>query len=595
MNLPTLIKSIYGEIALTGLYSFEFVDPHRNTIIEIFFMLPPTGKSMEESTRSSTIPTLGSNYNLDAGNATKPLTLSGNLWFPYVGSPDNPVAAFSDGLENTIDGLNEFFKLQWMLIRYRDYVMTKNSKVSVPTSVLNLSSEATILFKEINRRIVTKVSALYDQVKLIVHDYDFDDHYFCRVDTFSSNIEADDHLTMNYTIQLELYERDTLSTTAISTQVKKSLNEEVEITVTNINDINYSVIFDSIQDEISSISDVYAFATVINQDVDNIIVENINIQSGKNTPFDNLPTILSRLLGNVILALIAFLNAYIPALDRTDFDNGDLTLDDFVSIDLLNFYNAQQQIATFGEGMNGILNSIPRENEIRYYANADDYTLTQEQFDELNKQAIVNDSTFIYYVVKQGDTLRRIAQKIYGNSEKYTRIAQTNNISNNDIIDNNLIGAILKIPIQVSSIARGDDNLVFEGVIDPNDVNIFLHGKDILLEDGKMLISKTGDIRIVQGKTNVLQNLENRLSGRKGGLNTFQPNWGLISPDDSNSPFLVKIDRYLTDVQTQLLSDPRVESVKVDLDTLEIDGEAISFSNDIEIIGSDTKLEVQVG
>jgi hypothetical protein len=595
MNLPTLIKNIYGTIALTGLYSFEFVDTNRKTIVEIFFMLPPSSSSIEEGTRSSTIPTLGSNYNLDAGNSTKTMTLSGNLWFPFIGSPENPVAPFPDKFENTIDGLNEYFKIRWMLIRYRDSTMTKDSRITIPTGLLNVSSEINVLFAAVSRRLSSKVGALYDEIKLIVHDYDFDNHYYCRVDKFSSSQDAADHLSINYTINLELYERDNLSSGVITRSEKRTLNEEIEIITNNISDIGYSETFEEVQDEISADSDLYTAATAVNQDVQNIIAENISIQSGKITPFEELPTILTRIIENATVAKNAFLNSFVPSDQLNDFNNGDITLDDLVSTDLLNFYNSQQKIEIFSNGMEGILNSIPRENEIRYYATADDYTLTTEQFDEEETQTIINDSTFIYYVIKQGDTLRGIAQQIYRDSEQYIKIVQANNISENDIIDNNLIGSILKIPVEISSISRGQDNLVYEGTIDPSDINIFLHGRDLFLQNGKMIISTTGDLDTISGSENTLQNINARLKGQKGALNTFNPDWGLISPDDSNTPFLVKIDRYLTDVQNQMLSDPRVESVKIKLDTLRFEGEAIYFNTETDLIGTETKLEVPVG
>jgi LysM repeat protein len=595
MNLPFLIKSIYGTIAFTGLYSFEFVSKNGNKIIEIFFMLPPSNKTVEEPTRSSTIPTLASNYNLDAGNATKPMTLSGNLWFPFVGSPDNPVATFPENLENTIDGLNEFFKLRWMLVRYRDYVMTKNSKITIPASLLNVSSEINVLFSEVNKRLSSKVGALYDEIKLIIHDYDFDDHYYCRVDRFTSSQDAQDHLSVNYTINLELYERAELTTSIKVNNFKRPLNEEIEFINNNLTDIKYSEKFDNIQDEISANSELYEAATSVNQDIENINSQNIEIQSGKTTPFIELPAILSRIIDNAKIVLSSFLNNFIPFDDRADFDNGDITLDDFVSNDLLNFYNAQQKVIIFSEGMEGILNSIPRENEIRYYANADDYTLTTEQFDEEASQIIMNESTYTYYVIKQGDTLRNIAQQIYGDSEQYIKIIQSNNISENDIIDNNLVGTILKIPIEISSIARSQNNLVYEGVIDPNNINIFLHGRDLFLENKKMKISSTGGLETISGSENTIQNINARLNGDKGSLNAFNPDWGLISPDDGNAPFLVKLSRYLSDIQNQILSDPRIESTKLKLDTLKIDGEAVFIKAETNLIGIDTELEVEVG
>ena len=111
MNLPVLIQQLTGTFTLTGLYSFEFVDKKRNTITEIFFMIPPKKKDVTEITRSTTNPTLSSNYNTDAGNGTKTINLQGELYFPYVGDPKNPVARDSSQAENPIDGMTEFFKL----------------------------------------------------------------------------------------------------------------------------------------------------------------------------------------------------------------------------------------------------------------------------------------------------------------------------------------------------------------------------------------------------------------------------------------------------------------------------------------------------
>ena len=159
MMMPALIKQLTGEVTFTGLYSFEFVDKKRNTITEIFFMIPPKRKGMEEPTRSTTNPTLSGNYNTDAGNGTKTITLSGELYFPYIGSSDNPVARDNKGLENTIDGLSEFYKLRWMLVRYRDYTMTRNSRMDVPTLAMNASQEVKALYKKVSSLVKNKIGA----------------------------------------------------------------------------------------------------------------------------------------------------------------------------------------------------------------------------------------------------------------------------------------------------------------------------------------------------------------------------------------------------------------------------------------------------
>jgi hypothetical protein len=178
MSLPLLFQQLYGEISFTGLYSFEFVDNFRNTVVEVFFMMPPKNKTTVENTRSTLTPTLGGNYLTDAGNSIKQVTLSGKLWFPHVGSPDNPLAITAAGLNKQIDGLTEFFKLQFMLIRYRDYTMEKNAAVTIPIAAMAKSSEIVALYKKVESLVNNKIGALYDQLRVIFHDYDMNDHYF---------------------------------------------------------------------------------------------------------------------------------------------------------------------------------------------------------------------------------------------------------------------------------------------------------------------------------------------------------------------------------------------------------------------------------
>ena len=147
MNLPALIQQVYGKFEFTGLYSFEFVDAHRNTITEIFFMMPPKSKSVSEGTRTSINPTFGGNFVTDAGNSIKTISLSGECWRPHVGTTDNPLMSSSgkDLPTNMISGGAEFLKIRFMLSRYRDYTLTRNSQVDVPSAAINASPEIAVL------------------------------------------------------------------------------------------------------------------------------------------------------------------------------------------------------------------------------------------------------------------------------------------------------------------------------------------------------------------------------------------------------------------------------------------------------------------
>ncbi len=245
MNLPILIEQLYGQFQFTGLYSFEFRNRNKK-ITEIFFFMPPKSKDVSEGTRSTTHATLSANYNTDAGNATKTITLRGDIHFPLVGSPQNPLAASAAGLSGQIDGLSEFFKLRWMLIRYRDYTMTKNGKLEVPTIAMTSSPEIVALYKKVSRLLSSKVGALMDEVELVFHDYDMDDHFYVRVVNFSSSQTDTKYLASQYTIQLEAY-RKYNAQTAVQPKVKRTINEEIDLSNNQIQTTKFPGLYASIQ------------------------------------------------------------------------------------------------------------------------------------------------------------------------------------------------------------------------------------------------------------------------------------------------------------------------------------------------------------
>jgi len=233
MNLPILIKNLYGKFEFTGLYSFEFVDSHRKTISEIFLLMPPKTKNMQEGTRATINPTYGRNYITDGGNSIKTINLSGECVFPMAGSVENPLASLTSGEElkgfNISLGLTEFFKLRFLLVRYRDYTMTRNAQVSVPDSAASNVPGMPALIRKVESLVNKKVGALYDQLKLIFHDYDMDDHFYCRVSNFTSKQSDSKYIVMDYDIELECYEVDNRQTHHFQ-PLKASLEGELDMT-----------------------------------------------------------------------------------------------------------------------------------------------------------------------------------------------------------------------------------------------------------------------------------------------------------------------------------------------------------------------------
>lgn len=556
-------------------------------------MCPPKKKDMQEPTRSTAQPTLSGNYIIDAGNGTKSMMISGELYFPYVGSPDNPIARDNTGLANTIDGLNEFFKLRWMLVRYRDYTMTRKSKMNVPTTVQNLSPSVHTLYKELSSKLRKKIGVLYDEVKLIVHDYDMDDHWYCRVNNFSSSQSDEKYIGVMYTIDLECYRPDDGQKALEVTQVKKQTNELVDTTNSALQQLNFSEVFSTIQAEIGYNSDFVSNSISIENIIEEISTENQAIQSGQSTALTSLPTLVSNLMIALDASFSGFLSIFLSSDQQTSYIAGTLTLDEVLDINLVSFYNTLQKIKLYAESINGILNSIVKQDEIRYASNADNYTLTTEQFDSINENKVEGSITFYYYTVRDGDTSRIIAARELNDGEKFVNILQVNDINENDFIDGTLVGKQIKIPLLTSLISRGDDNLVYE----PNqaDIQKFLYGSDIAVDsENKIMISSTGDILEISGIDNVMEGITKRTENKKGSLNVFNPNWGVTLIGDGNSPLLVKIDRYLSDLINQIQSDPRVDSVKMDMSKLKLNGEVLSSQFTIYFVGSEENREVTV-
>lgn len=589
-SLPTLINHIYGVFQWTGLYSFQFVDKSRNPITEIFFLTPPKSKNVSEPTRSATIPTLSSNYNLDAGNATKPVTLTGTLYFPYIGSPDNPVARDNSGLENTLTGLEEFFKLRWMLIRYRDYTMTNKAQIMTPPNLLSIP-EIAKLHKTFAKKIKNRTGVLMDEIQLIFHDYDMDDHFYARVSNFSSTQSDAKHLAIDYTIEIECYEPDT-GQKSTAMEIKQSVNESIDKVNSQINQLDFDTEVDNIQGEIGYNYSFLNTVIDIQNTLSDIDSENENIQAGKSTLNNNLPAYVNDLMINLNLALVSFTETFLSPTQKADLDSGDLTLDEVLDIDLLSFYNSVQKIKLQGNILQGIIKSTVSLDELRYYSDADDYTLTEEQFEDPDAGRTENTTNFYYYEVIDGDTARSIAQKELKDYEKFIQILKLNNIQENDFIDGSLIGQKIKIPYPITVTSRGEDNLVYEK--DYNDPEKFIFGANIALGLNKEILVSSGKIRILAGIENAFRSVEKRVQNRKGSLNIFHPNWGTIAIGESNAPVLVQIDRYLTDMITQIQSDPRVESAQIKLDKIEWDGEKISVPTKVYFINSEQTREVNI-
>lgn len=233
MSVPILLKTLYGIMEMTGLYSFEYVDDKRQTVFEAFLMFPPTSKTVTEGTRAMVVPTLSGNYVIDGGNSTKQIDLSGEIYM--LGSePDNRATVhggslFESEYEFNRTGLEEFFMLRWALIRFRDYTLRRDGKLDSPLFIMK-DTGIKDLFDTVSKKMKKKYGspgALYDQLKLIFHDYDMDDHFYCKLNNFTSSQEAGRNLFIKYDISLECYGIDNRSSTKKMAESKLFPAEEL--------------------------------------------------------------------------------------------------------------------------------------------------------------------------------------------------------------------------------------------------------------------------------------------------------------------------------------------------------------------------------
>lgn len=213
MAVADILISLFGSYTPTGVYSFEFRQSSGQTIAEIFFLTPPKSVSVKEPQRSKLTPTLSGGYLTDYGNEFKPIDISGETHFFYAGTTNSPSKEFAKasnlGLEDFIDGYSEFIKLRWMLGRYRDYTMTKNGKLfNVPSFGKNVFNSSKALKTFVEKQIENGKGALADKLDVIWHDYDYDDHFFIKVEEFSFARDDSDLNTIKYNISLVAYQVD---------------------------------------------------------------------------------------------------------------------------------------------------------------------------------------------------------------------------------------------------------------------------------------------------------------------------------------------------------------------------------------------------
>jgi LysM repeat protein len=625
MSVQQIIKAIYGTFVPTGVYSFEFRH-NGKTITEIFFTLPPESVSVSEPQRSALMPTLGGGYLVDFGNEFKDIHISGSSHFYFAGSERNPIAMRPPaGANDLVDGYSEFLKLRFMVSRHRDYTLTPRGKLKAPDFSSAGLTSTQALKDFVRKHIKSKDGALADNVEMIYHDYDYDDHFKVKVENLQMSRDKSDPFTVKYDISLKAYQVDTKNADAIlgtpevlltsaewvNDAVKRlsgSHSESIPLTATtegfrdittplpvtgNWNDINA---LDMPRNDTLAVynANLAELRAKLQQANSKIQAGVVSTRRAIGTLDSAIETVIKNILSTIEVLVI-------PKNVAGDFQNGVVTIDQYASWDTMAYYNGLRRLhvelmslraamyMSQADGEQAI--SIPQSDSGGTFIDV----LDSDEFTDQGYGTPVTDrrEQYTYHTVQQGDTMMSIAIKYYGDYHKWTRIATANSLDDDDFLSDDIVGQTIKVPIQQSALlARGNDNLVYEPLAhanDPASIERSLYGSDIDTSNGRLSVDGRGDIKRTAGIPCVMQNVSRRITTPKGGLNPLHPGYGIEGlAGSTKAPYLISIDRLIEDMEDQAHSDPRVVSAVLARDKLKLRGDRIDVPITIDLIGEIT-------
>lgn len=338
-----------------------------------------------------------------------------------------------------------------------------------------------------------------------------------------------------------------------------------------------------------------------------LISLNSKIESGTFSGKSLIENIYTRLNDTIDYILKQIEIIIIPQGQRTNFSNGLVSLDEYGSFDIIKYYNELYRLKWVYYTLKVAIMQMNTTNTV---SNNPAQTISSGVLNQLNDNEFLvqgstnpvydQEVTYKYYTIISGDTLPDISKKMYnGDPMKWPLISSANNLYDSDLLDNNLAGRVIKIPIISQSNNKTiNDNIVYElsfSGTSQKSIEQFLYGQDIYLNNKKMEVSNTNDIRRVKGMQCVVQNIQSRFYNTKGSLNPLNVSWGVQSLDkDSNIPPVISLDRLLTDMESQAMADPRVVYASILRNKLRLNGDAIVVEMEIQLIGNEDLLPISI-
>lgn len=587
-----------------GIFSFEFIDKNtQNTITEVFFLLPPESYSISCNYRVNVTKTLTDYYVDDFGNDAKDINISGSLysyWFSTLPSLKNKrgISNFTTKIKNKatgfvqtigsalqgnvagvvsggisltdqflggllqdkeLSGLQEFFKLRYIIDRFRDKYDFRNIPRGIP-GIAELEPYAAAGKK------------LYNDIQIIYHDYDDYNHYEVIIESFNFSKSKDDPFTMLYSIKMKgldtHYPFGTLTGATGYIQKKEKPSDWLESLKTNItaeleNSLGISAvqetaeIISQLADSIGSQQVAAATENFLNEvdrvkelyDVeieDNESISKMNLQAEELTKQTN--NYEDEIINNL-------------GINYNDYLNGDIDIVDYENVKSLKTVNSLKLYSSQSKMSNKLVQDESQYNSINYKINSD-------------------------------DTLTKLSVKFFGAAGFEQLIGEINNINDKQLANIENEGKNIIIPIKNTDVATRDDNLIYyKKDYKKRDYNFFINsqlGIDISLP---LEPTGLGNLKLISGENNFIEQTKRRFKWEKGSLNPINIFWGLKIPV-GNIPTNLLIEKLTSYIIDQAKQDIRTKEIKIE--DLIIKGSRIEFYVEIKNIATESPKSILI-
>jgi LysM repeat protein len=580
-------------------------------LAESFFLLPPESQTVEEGYKVSVTKTINGAWIDDFGNDIKKISIQGSLWSYYFGLPNstgNAAGTFGGQFLSTasktitdfgqnaiapvtgVSALDEFFKLRYIVSRFREEEKSKNSK--------EFSALASV-FPELARlkeAISETRKPSYKDFIFIYHDYDDGNHFDVIFEKFSATRSKEDPFNVVYNIEMT-----GIKNTDGGLNTFGKLGRGIKETGLSIARAS----LETFQNSLDLFEQEASIPIQVKESFDSVISSASNHAALWQTFVDGIKNDWDSLIANSKTLKEDFQKAREEYLGFYGVSQSDLAAENVeVPEDALLVYNTLQKMDNMLTVISGFDRYGGNNTKATYFSEEDtpsikDIDFGSETQDGGSTEASQNQEQsvdFIYYIVEANDTLAKIANKFYGDYTKAELIGQINELDNDDFFNDALLGQSIKIPLLGNPVEVGTDtNLVYVKVTPLSSAaerQTQVLGTDInLSEDREIVVDGTGDIRSVNGVDGLEANLNDRIEYPQGTLGVLHVNWG-FSGSIGEIPQEIAFEKIISNLENQLNADPRVVLAYVKRSESTLEGDVLSIPTFIKTItGNETIID----